>query len=172
MNEDQFEALMDRYMPYVVAVIVKVAGNRLGVADREEVASDVFVKLWEKRNELNIQNGKEKAYIGTCARNHTLNLLKKKGLLEMIPFEENQINSGQTTPEKTLLRQEEERIIRETVECLPAPDDEIFIRRYFYFEKIIDIAKAFNMKEQTVTTKLRRGKVKLEKLFKERGIEG
>lgn len=172
MNENQFEALMDRYMPYVVAVIAKVAGNRLGVADREEVASDVFVKLWEKRNELNIQNGKEKAYIGTCARNHTLNLLKKKGLLDLIPLEEDRTSGEEDTPEKTLLRCEEESIIRETVERLPKPDDEIFIRRYFYFEKIIDIAKALNMKEQTVMTKLHRGKAKLEKLFRERGIEG
>lgn len=71
-----------------------------------------------------------------------------------------------------LLEEEEATTIRQVIESLPEPDDEIFIRRYFYFEKIIDIARALNMKEQTVTTKLHRGKQKLAKLFKERGIEG
>ncbi|MFQ9695620.1 MAG: RNA polymerase sigma factor [Zhenhengia sp.] len=171
MTEREFEKIIDRYTAYVVAVISKVAKERLNREDIEELASDVFAKLWERKNELNIQEGKEKAYIGASARNHTLNLLKKRGLLSTIPLEEDVI-SDHATPEKVLLEEEEATTIRQVIESLPEPDDEIFIRRYFYFEKIIDIARALNMKEQTVTTKLHRGKQKLAKLFKERGIEG
>lgn len=171
MTEREFEKIIDRYTAYVVAVISKVAKERLNREDIEELASDVFAKLWERKNELNIQEGKEKAYIGASARNHTLNLLKKRGLLSTIPLEEDVI-SDNATPEKVLLEEEEATTIRKVIESLPEPDDEIFIRRYFYFEKIIDIARALNMKEQTVTTKLHRGKQKLAKLFKERGIEG
>lgn len=171
MTEREFEKIIDRYTAYVVAVISKVAKERLNREDIEELASDVFAKLWERKNELNIQEGKEKAYIGASARNHTLNLLKKRGLLSTIPLEEDVI-SDNATPEKVLLEEEEATTIRQVIESLPEPDDEIFIRRYFYFEKIIDIARALNMKEQTVTTKLHRGKQKLVKLFKERGIEG
>lgn len=171
MTEREFEKIIDRYTAYVVAVISKVAKERLNREDIEELASDVFVKLWERRNELNIQEGKEKAYIGASARNHTLNLLKRRGLLSTIPLEEDVI-SDNATPEKVLLEEEEATTIRQVIESLPEPDDEIFIRRYFYFEKIIDIARALNMKEQTVTTKLHRGKQKLAKLFKEKGIEG
>jgi len=171
VTEREFEKIIDRYTAYVVAVISKVAKERLNREDIEELASDVFAKLWERKNELNIQEGKEKAYIGASARNHTLNLLKKRGLLSTIPLEEDVI-SDNATPEKVLLEEEEATTIRQVIESLPEPDDEIFIRRYFYFEKIIDIARALNMKEQTVTTKLHRGKQKLAKLFKERGIEG
>ena len=171
MTEREFEKIIDGYTAYVVAVILKVAKERLNQEDIEELASDVFAKLWERKNELNIQEGKEKAYIGASARNHTLNLLKKRGLLSTIPLEEDVI-SDHATPEKVLLEEEEATTIRKVIESLPEPDDEIFIRRYFYFEKIIDIARALNMKEQTVTTKLHRGKQKLAKLFKERGIEG
>lgn len=171
MTEREFEKIIDGYTAYVVAVISKVAKERLNREDIEELASDVFAKLWERKNELNIQEGKEKAYIGASARNHTLNLLKKRGLLSTIPLEEDVI-SDNATPEKVLLEEEEATTIRKVIESLPEPDDEIFIRRYFYFEKIIDIARALNMKEQTVTTKLHRGKQKLAKLFKERGIEG
>lgn len=171
MTEREFEKIIDGYTAYVVTVISKVAKERLNREDIEELASDVFAKLWERKNELNIQEGKEKAYIGASARNHTLNLLKKRGLLSTIPLEEDVI-SDNATPEKVLLEEEEATTIRQVIESLPEPDDEIFIRRYFYFEKIIDIARALNMKEQTVTTKLHRGKQKLVKLFKERGIEG
>lgn len=171
MTEREFEKIIDGYTAYVVTVISKVAKERLNREDIEELASDVFAKLWERKNELNIQEGKEKAYIGASARNHTLNLLKKRGLLSTIPLEEDVI-SDNATPEKVLLEEEKTTTIRQVIEGLPEPDDEIFIRRYFYFEKIIDIARALNMQEQTVTTKLHRGKQKLAKLFKERGIEG
>ena len=124
----------------MVAVISKVAKERLNREDIEELASDVFAKLWERRNELNIQEGKEKAYIGASARNHTLNLLKKRGLLSTIPLEEDVI-SDNATLEKVLLEEEKATTIRQVIESLPEPDDEIFIRHYFYFEKIIDIAR-------------------------------
>ncbi|MBU3810309.1 MAG: sigma-70 family RNA polymerase sigma factor [Candidatus Niameybacter stercoravium] len=140
MTEREFEKIIDSYTAYVVAVISKVAKERLNREDIEELASDVFAKLWERRNELNIQEGKEKAYIGASARNHTLNLLKKRGLLSTIPLEEDVI-SDNATLEKVLLEEEKATTIRQVIESLPEPDDEIFIRHYFYFEKIIDIAR-------------------------------
>lgn len=135
MTEREFEKIIDRYTAYVVTVISKVAKERLNREDIEELASDVFVKLWERRNELNTQEGKEKAYIGASARNHTLNLLKRRGLLSTIPLEEDVI-SDNATPEKVLLEEEEATTIRQVIESLPEPDDEIFNRRCYLSFKI------------------------------------
>ena len=135
MTEREFEKIIDGYTAYVVTVISKVAKERLSREDIEELASDVFVKLWERRNELNIQEGKEKAYIGASARNHTLNLLKKRGLLSTIPLEEDVI-SDNATPEKVLLAEEKATTIRQVIESLPEPDDEIFNRRCYLSFKI------------------------------------
>lgn len=54
MTEREFEKIIDRYTAYVVTVISKVAKERLNREDIEELASDVFAKLWERKNELNI----------------------------------------------------------------------------------------------------------------------
>ncbi|MBP3912384.1 MAG: sigma-70 family RNA polymerase sigma factor [Niameybacter sp.] len=135
MTEREFEKIIDGYTAYVVTVISKVAKERLNREDIEELASDVFAKLWERKNELNIQEGKEKAYIGASARNHTLNLLKKRGLLSTIPLEEDVI-SDNATPEKVLLEEEKATTIRQVIESLPEPDDEIFNRRCYLPFKI------------------------------------
>lgn len=135
MTEREFEKIIDGYTAYVVTVISKVAKERLSREDIEELASDVFVKLWERRNELNTQEGKEKAYIGASARNHTLNLLKRRGLLSTIPLEEDVI-SDNATPEKVLLEEEKANTIRQVIESLPEPDDEIFNRRCYLSFKI------------------------------------
>lgn len=169
-NLSCYEALIDKYTPYVVAVIRKVAGNRLTEEDIEEVASDVFIKIWEKRKQLEIYKTKEKAYIGRIGRNMTLNLLKKKGLAEVISLEENNIGIELTTPEGTIVEEEVKATIQEAIHTLGEPDRTLFIRRYFYLEKVIDIAKYLGMNEQTVATKLYRGKAKLKKALEERGI--
>lgn len=47
------------------------------------------------------------------------------------------------------------------VQDMGEPDREIFIRRYFYLEKVRDIASRLNMQEKAVTARIRRAKDKL-----------
>ncbi|PHV70070.1 hypothetical protein CS063_12250 [Sporanaerobium hydrogeniformans] len=168
-----YEALMERYTPYVLAVIKRVGKERLTYEDLEEIASEVFLKLWQKRKKLEIQAGKEKAYIGVMTRNETLNYLRKCKRLEELPLEEDWLElSEELGPEQQLLNKEKRSLIRDALEQLSETEQTLFVRRYFYFEKVMDIAKSLGMKEQTVATKLFRGKQKLEALLRERGIKG
>lgn len=169
-NIDAYEKLIERYTAYIVAVVAKVGVGRIVEEELEELVSDVFIKLWNIRGQLEIQEGKEKAYIGVMARHQTLNYLKKKGLYEAIPLDEDTMGMSIKTPESELLEEEEKRMIEEVVRTLPEPDREIFIRRYFYSEKVVEIAAHLGLNVQTVGTKLHRGKQRLGKLLVERGI--
>lgn len=180
MNENEFinrlrhndlqcyEQLINIYSPYVITVICSVSAGQLSHADIEEICADVFIKLWDKRETLNIAEGKFKAYIATMARNKTINTLKVKGKNIGIPLEENFIDY--TSPESEVLRKEEGKLINEVIAMLPEPDREIFIRRYFYMEKVVDISKRLGINVATVGTKLFRSKKKLESALKERGV--
>ena len=68
------------------------------------------------------------------------------------------------------MQEEDNKLVLAALNTLPEPDREIFIRRYFYMEKIIDIAEVLHLNVQTVGTKLFRGKKKLERALKERGV--
>ena len=163
-----YEQLIDRYSSYVVAVVSKVADGQLGHGDIEELCADVFIKLWDKRKSLTIGEGKLKAYIAALARNKTINLLKVKGKGISIPLEEDFIDY--TSPESEVLRQEESQLVNEVIATLPEPDREIFIRRYFYMEKVVDISRRLGINVATVGTKLFRSKKKLEATLRERGV--
>lgn len=167
-NTSCYEQLIDKYSAYIIRVVIKVAGNRLGKEDVEELCSDVFIKMWEDRHKMNISEGKLKAYIGSMARNKTINRLRSKGNYELLPLGEDGIEYE--TPESSLIQEEDTRLINEVVGTLPEPDREIFIRRYFYMEKVIDIAARLGLNAQTVATKLFRGKKKLETALRERGV--
>lgn len=167
-NLKYYEALIDAYSSYVVRVIIKVGGHSLSKEEIEEVSADVFIKCWEKREGLSIETGKLKAYLGVMARNHTLNRLRAQGKAEIIPIEEDTVDF--ITPEHTLMEKEGEKLIQELLNVLPEPDREIFIRRYFYMEKVLDIGKVLGINSQTVATKLFRGKKKLEAVLKKKGV--
>ncbi|MGL4799868.1 MAG: RNA polymerase sigma factor [Cellulosilyticaceae bacterium] len=163
-----YEKLIDTYGRYVSAVVCKVGSGQLTREDIEEISADVFIKLWEGREGLCIKEGYLKAYIGRMARNKTLNALRSKHLGSCVPLEEDTITY--MTPEEELTTKEEEQLISEVIGELPEPDREIFIRRYFYMEKLGDIAAKIGLPIGTIGTKLARGKKKLEIKLKERGV--
>lgn len=162
-----YEQLIDLYSRYVAVIAYKVSRERLSSEDIEEITADVFIKLWEQRAHIDVSGDKLKSYIGVIARNHTLNRLRGKAIL-LIPLEEDVID--EQTPEKVLVDTEERGILHQVIGALPEPDREIFIRRYFYMEQVKDIAGRLGLNIQTVSTKLFRGKKKLEKHLMERGI--
>lgn len=167
-----YEKLIGEYALYITRVVRKVAGNRLTKEDVEEISADVFIKLWEGREEIKIKRGYLKSYLGAMARNKTLNKLRSIGGYECIPLEEDEVvcHSLSTTPEMKLLSKENTTVINEVVRSLPEPDREIFIRRYFYMEQLASIGKRLELPIGTVGTKLFRGKKKLEQKLKERGV--
>lgn len=164
---EAYEKLVNTYSRYVAVVVMRVAGDRLSNEDIEELSADVFIKLWQGRQSLEISAGKLKSYIGAMARNRTINKLRDKHI-EVLPLEEDEIDYE--TPEGYLIDVENKGILNEVINTLPEPDREIFIRRYFYMEKMSEIANKLGINAQTVGTKLFRGKKKLEKGLKERGV--
>lgn len=167
-NLECYELLIDKYSPYVMTVVRKVSAGQLSHGDIEELCADVFIKLWDKRETLNVAEGKLKAYIAAMARNKTVNALKAKGKTTGIPLEEDLIDY--TSPESEVIQKEDSKLLNEVIATLPQPDREIFIRRYFYMEKVVEISKHLGINVATVGTKLFRSKKKLEAALKERGV--
>ena len=72
-NHTAFEKLYKDCYRLVYAVAFSVTGN---VADTEDVVADVFVTVWKKASSY--QGGSGKAWLCSIARNHALNLIKKR----------------------------------------------------------------------------------------------
>jgi RNA polymerase sigma-70 factor (ECF subfamily) len=86
------------------------------------VVSDVFLHLWETRDELGkVDNLKAYLYIAT--RNKTLNYLKSKAISASEELTEKALASQEPTAEiffEALLHTETIRALREAVDALPA----------------------------------------------------
>ncbi|HBR03030.1 MAG TPA: hypothetical protein DD738_10495, partial [Ruminiclostridium sp.] len=76
-NSNALACLIDRYTPYVSAVIYNVIGSCMTQYDIEEVCSDVFLALWNNANKTDAP--RLKAYLGSIARNRAKNKLREMG---------------------------------------------------------------------------------------------
>lgn len=154
-----FEAFVEKYVRYIAAVVAKVAGGRFNPYDVEEVTSDVLLKLWTDGPKIQLRGDRLKPYLAVTARNHTLNVLRKKKRVFEEALEDDYIIYP-STEELALIRREREEI-NDLVRNLGEPDREIIIRRYFYLEKVRDIAQRLGIQEKAVTARIRRAREKL-----------
>ncbi len=162
-DEKALEWFIERYAAYVNTIIYNIIGRSMSTSDIEEVSSDVFFTLWV--NAKNISPGKAKAYLGGVARNKAKESTRKIG--SEIPLEEDVILVSESDPEQDFEEREQARFIRETVLAMQYPDREIFLRYYYYYQPVAEIAAEMNIHISTVKMKLHRGRKALkEKLSK------
>ena len=161
------EALMDRYISYVSAVVWNILRYAMTPEDAEEVVSDVFLAAWEQADDLD--TGFVKAWLGAVARNKAKNKLRRMG--RDLPLEEDVLElSDDDSPEDSMARNEEAALVRQAVESLPEPDREVFLRHYYYAQTISEISTHMDLNESTIKTKLRRGRAQLKKLLTGWGV--
>ena len=159
------EQIIDQYTPYVFAIISNILSHALPREDLEEVVSDVFCSLWYSRAQ--VEPGKLKAYLAAIARNAAKSRLRRLKLTE--PLEDDLLDLALPGPEDGVLALELKAACREAVDSLGQPDSEIFLRRYFLYQRTGDIAQALGMNAATVRSKLSRGREKLKEHLEERG---
>lgn len=154
-SEKALEWFIQTYTPYVTTIIHNVSGSYLDLSDVEEVAADVFYKLWEHASSVHSPKG----FLGTVARNLAKN--KCRQLHGDLPLEDQILLVDELTPEAQLEQAECNRAVKQAIESMPHPDREIFLRFYYYCQTMDAISAEMGIHLSTVKTKLRRGRIRL-----------
>jgi len=162
------ERLMKIYSGYVCTVARNFSRGALSEEDIDEISTEVFYKLWDRRQCLDIRIGLS-AYLSAVARNAVKSRFRKLPP----PYEditELEISSGCSVENKAEFSIMMESL-NEGVAQLSAKDREIFLRFYLYGERSSQIAAAMNISEGSVRTNLHRIRAKLKKFMSERGYD-
>lgn len=168
-SQTALEWFIDRYGGYVTAIIRGIIGQSMTVADVEEVASDVFLAFWNSAGR--VHSGSAKAYLAATARNSARNKLRQ--LAPTVPLPEELVLVDPHTPQGLLEQREQAAAVQWALLAMEDTDREIFLRYYYYYQKIGQIAATMDMKESTVKSRLSRGREKLKAfLLAEEAHEG
>ena len=158
-SEAALEWFIEDYTPYVTTIIHNIIGSFMDMSDVEEVAADVFYKLWENAETVHSPKG----FLGTVARNLAKNKCRQMGY--DLPLEEEILLVDEITPETEIEKKELNRAVKLAVLGLPQPDKEIFLRFYYYYQTMDVISQEMHINLSTVKTKLRRGRMRLRSVL-------
>ncbi len=169
-DESAIFATREKYEKYCYSIAYNILGN---YEDTMEVVNDTYLAVWnaippEKPHSFS-------SFIGRIARNialkryRAISAKKRKGSVADISLDElNECISVSKTVEAEIEEKDLTRILNEFLSSLSVRDRRVFVRRYWYFDKVSDIAKRYGYSESKVKMILLRTREKLaEKLRKE-----
>lgn len=162
------DSIINKYSSYIFTVVYNIMSGTMTQEDIEETVSDAFIKLW--KNSANLQEDKPLLpYLSVIAANEARNKLRKSknyifcdnSILDTIPGEDFFENIEKTETVSMILDASES--------CLKEPDRELFIRYYFYSEKLDMISEHLGLTLSNSKTKLCRARKKIKDYLTERG---
>jgi len=148
---------IDRYGNYVGTIVKSILQDCMSHEDVEEVTADVFVTFWKSAEGLLPLN--LKGYLSRVARSLALRKLREK--TQELPLEEDVLFVEEESLIEKLDQEQRDRRVREAVLSMTQPDQEIFLRHYYYCQSVAVIAEKMKMNPSTIKTRLKRGREKL-----------
>lgn len=171
-SEEAIAALEEKYGSYCRTITGNILKNR---EDAEECLNDTYLKVWDSVPPRKPE--KLGAYTGRIAHNIAMNRMRynfaeKRGNSEAeTAFSEiEECFSGENETEKIFDSAEITAAIEKFLYSQQKEKRNIFIRRYWYFYSVKDIAKAYGMSESRLKSMLFRMRNELRKILEKEGI--
>ena len=172
-NEQAIQETANKYGNYCNSIAKNILGNN---EDAEECVNDTYLNTW---NSIPPHNPKMlSTFLGKIVRNLAFNRYKhnhadKRGgsELPLVLDELAECVSGNDNITDTFVMKELISAINEFLSTLPEVKRNIFIRRYWYTESTVDIAKSYDMESAAVSMMLKRMRSKLHNYLIERGYD-
>ena len=142
--------------------------------DAEECVNDTWLHAWnsmppQKPNQLRM-------FLAKITRNLSLDCWRRKtrakrGGGEMIlALEElGECVRGTADVESEIQKRELEQCIRDFLHTLPGRECDVFLRRYFYIETVVEIAQRYGLQQGSVHVILSRARQKLRRYLEKEG---
>lgn len=169
-DENAISETKNKYGNYCYAIAYNILENH---EDANEVLNDTYLAVW---NAIPPENPRSfSSFIGRIARNIALNyhrarstLKRNRAVADISLSELDECIPASRTVEAEIDEKDLVRILNEFLTTLSVKDRRVFVRRYWYFDKVSDIAKRYGYSESKVKMILFRTREKLaEKLRKE-----
>lgn len=171
-SEDAIAASAQIYGAYCRTIALRILKD---ASDAEECVSDTWQRAWEAIPPHRPEN--LATFLGKITRNLALNRLQKSTAAKRaapITLILDEAAEILPSPEADGDRIADEIHLRDTIEgflrTLPARERILFVRRYWYFDPIKQIARDLEMSEGTAKVTLMRTRIKLKDHLEKEGI--
>lgn len=157
-HDPKFEKLYKRFHPSLLAFAIYLTGSR---ADAAELVNDVFIAVWNKKNELPIDDTL-KSYLFTSVKNRSANFHKKvkMNIVDILPNDK----ESSFRADLPLEQKESENTLQSILKKLPPKCKQVFMMSRIDGLKNKEIAELLGISIKTVENQM----TKALKIFKEK----
>lgn len=171
-DERAVRETQERYGSYCYSIAWHILYDR---GDADECVNDTWLRAWNSIPPG--RPGKLALFLGTITRNLSLDRWKRRrtmkrggGEMELALDELAECVPDIHSTEDAVEAAELERMIDAFLRTLQEKDRNIFLRRYWYVEDYIEIARRYALNLNTVKTSLFRTRSKLKRYLEREGI--
>lgn len=157
-----YEYIIERYGKQVYYLAHNILHISCAVEDIEECTADVFFEAWSNINKYDGEKGSFKTWLLILTKYKALEYKRKISKHQVVNIDDLEIEAAENIEKQFISRQEQEKVIA-IIDQFNDVDKELFIRRYFYNEKINGLMNSLNLSRSAIDNRLLRGR----KLIKE-----
>ena len=154
-SRSALDTAVERFTPYVSAVILRPLAGRACREDVEELCADVFVALWSHAHQLDPEQGL-RPWLAAVARNKAADWLRR-------------CRPADPSPEELAQRREQSARLWAAVDALEEPDRTLLLRYYYEGDKLKTVAAELGLSQTAAKQRLFRGRKTLKTALK--GVE-
>lgn len=172
-EEEGLQALIDKYETYCFTIAQRITQN---TEDAMECVNDTWLKTWDTIPPCKPEY--LQGYVAKITRNLAINkrklgMTKKRGgdLVQVALEELDECIPGDSNVENKILEKHLESTIYHFLKKQSVEKRVCFIKRYFYFEEIKQIAEEMDMKDGSVKSNLHRVRKQLRVYLRQEGID-
>lgn len=133
-NIEVYEYIIEKYSKQLYYLAYNILYISCTNEDIQECVADVFADVWLKIDEFNIEKGNFRTWLFILTKYKALKYKRKISKQHTINIDDLIIEDKNNT-EKTILSNEEQKLLISIIDNFNDIDKEIFIRRYLYDEK-------------------------------------
>ncbi len=171
-NERAIEAVSQKYGAYCRVIAVNILGSE---QDAAECLNDTWMHAWSSIPPHRPEN--LKAFLGKLTRciclNHRRDARSQKrggGQLALAYEELSECIPDGNMPDEAIQAKELAQLIDRFLAALPETERKLFVRRYWYFDSVCELAASFRFSQSKVKTTLWRLRKRLKDLLRKEGV--
>ncbi|MGB1014271.1 MAG: sigma-70 family RNA polymerase sigma factor [Nannocystaceae bacterium] len=158
--------LYDRYAPLMLAVAIRILGNR---RESEDLVHDVLVEAWRKSATYSQKRGSVRTWLFVRLRSRALDRIRRSARHPVDPLKD---LGADPRPEASPIRNTEYARVREAIATLPEAQRKVLELAYFGGLSSREVAQALGIPVGTVKSRTAAGLHKLRAAMKTLATSG